>query len=190
VTAVGVASSTRHPWDMALVPPTAPSSSRKKSRTCEVELLLLHCNLPASCTALDRAPTSFPSPAHLLDLATASSLAAVEDNGCEATTRPRQPQVGEAVMTRSRPTSGRRRSHDSPEDNPEHEMQSQLTRGQPPEATHGWETQSRLTQGQARAGDAVTTHPRPTSGGRHGQDSSETILGGRHNHDSPEAKHG
>jgi hypothetical protein len=30
----------------------------------------------------------------------------------------------------------------------------------------GWETQSRLAQGHPQAGDAVTPHPRPPSGGR------------------------
>jgi hypothetical protein len=36
---------------------------------------------------------------------------------------------------------------------------------------------SRIAQGQARMGDAVTTCPRPTSGGRHNHDSSEAKPG-------------
>jgi hypothetical protein len=89
-------------------------------------------------------------------------------------------------MTRPRPSSGERRSHDSPEANP------------------GRETQSRLARGQPRAGDAVTTRPRPTSGGRRNQDSprgqtraGDTVTtctrlnpGGRRNHDLLEGKPG
>jgi hypothetical protein len=41
----------------------------------------------------------------------------------------------------------------------------------------GRETQSRLARGQPRAGDAVTTRPRPTSGGRHSHNSSEANPG-------------
>jgi hypothetical protein len=92
-----------------------------------------------------------PLPMHPLGLATDSLLVAVEDGGCEATTRPRpspsgkgshdspkaipkrdtqsrlargQPWAGDAVTTHPRPTSDGRRSHDSPESFPGQEMQS------------------------------------------------------------------
>jgi hypothetical protein len=59
-----------------------------------------------------------------------------------------QPRARDAITTRSRPTPGGRRSHDSPE------------------AIPGWETKSRLTRGQPWVGDAVTARPRSTSDGR------------------------
>jgi hypothetical protein len=45
------------------------------------------------------------------------------------------------------------------------------------EAALGPETQSRLARGHPRAGDAVTTRPRPTTGGRHSHDSPDDISG-------------
>jgi hypothetical protein len=62
-------------------------------------------------------------------------------------------------MTRLRPSSSRRRSHDLPK------------------AIFGWEAQSPLARGQPRAGDAVTTRTRPTSSGKRSHDSLEANLG-------------
>jgi hypothetical protein len=47
----------------------------------------------------------------------------------------------------------------------------------PGQETPGRETQSCLSHGQPRAGDAVTTRPRPTPGGRCSHDSPEANLG-------------
>jgi hypothetical protein len=76
-----------------------------------------------------------------------------------------------------RPTPDGRCSHDSPDGRYSHDS---------PEANHGWERRSRLIRGQPRAGDTVTTRPRPTPGGRHGNDSPEANPGGRCSHDSSE----
>jgi hypothetical protein len=48
----------------------------------------------------------------------------------------------------------------------------------------------RLARSQPRAGDSVTTRPRPTPGGRRSHDSLEANLGRRHHHGSPEANLG
>jgi hypothetical protein len=47
--------------------------------------------------------------------------------------------------------------------------------------------QSRLVLGQPRAGDAVTTRPRPSLGGQTVTTRSRPTPGGRHSHDTPEA---
>jgi hypothetical protein len=61
-------------------------------------------------------------------------------------------------MTCLRPSLGGRRSHHSPEANLGQEMQSRLARGQP------------------QAGNAATTHSRPTSGWRRNHDLQEDNL--------------
>jgi hypothetical protein len=102
------------------------------------------------------------------------------------------PRAGDVFTTRLRPTLGRRRSrlargnlavtarprvasdgrdnHHSSEANPGRETITTRTR-QPhnhdsPEGDLGRETQPPLARGQPRAGDAVTRHPRLTSGRR------------------------
>jgi hypothetical protein len=62
-------------------------------------------------------------------------------------------------MTRPRPTSGRRRIHDSPEANP------------------GWETHSRPARGQPRAGDTIMARSRTKLDKKSISDSPEGILG-------------
>jgi hypothetical protein len=88
--------------------------------------------------------------------------------------------MGDAVTTRPRPTTGRRRTHGSPKAILGWEMHSRLARGQPRR-----ETQSRLARGQPvqpshfgsleatprRRGDAVTTWLRLTPGRRSSHDS-------------------
>jgi hypothetical protein len=133
----------------------APPRSRRPGFLYKVELCLIHCNLPTLPSIV--APFASPPSAHPLDLATASSLAAVEDGDCESTTRPR-------------PTSDGRHSHKSPDAKPVNETQSRLTRGQP-RVGQSVTTRPRLT----RARDAATTCPRPTSGGRGSDDSPEAI---------------
>jgi hypothetical protein len=103
-----------------------------------------------------------------------------------------QARAGEPVTPRPRPTSGGRRSHASPEANLEWEIQSRLARGQPRTSSASL-TRPRASRVMLRkvsnsadpptnsarpqAGDAVTTRPRPTSGGRHNHDSPEANLG-------------
>jgi hypothetical protein len=72
------------------------------------------------------------------------------------TTRLRE---GDTVMTRPRPTPGRRRSHDSPEANTRRETQSQLSTTYP------------------RAGDAVTARHDSPEGGRRSHVSSRLARG-------------
>jgi hypothetical protein len=61
-------------------------------------------------------------------------------------------------MTRLRTPSSGRHNHDSSEAKP------------------GRDRQSRLIRGQAWAADAVTTHPRPSSGSRRSHDSPKATL--------------
>jgi hypothetical protein len=68
-------------------------------------------------------------------------------------------QVGEAVITRSRPTLGGRGSYDLPEAKPKQDRQS------------------RLFLDHSRTGDTVTTRPRPSLGGTGCNDSPEVIRG-------------
>jgi hypothetical protein len=96
--------------------------------------------------------------------------------------------VGDAVTTRPRPTSGERRSHGSLETNLRQAAHFRLTRGHL-QRSSGWETQSQLARGQPRAGDAITTRPRPTSGGRQSR-LARQASGGRRSHGSPEPKLG
>jgi hypothetical protein len=54
-----------------------------------------------------------------------------------------------------------------------------------PKADPGQETQSRLTRGRPRAGDIVTTCPRPTSGGDTVPTRPRSTPEGRRSDDSP-----
>jgi hypothetical protein len=76
-------------------------------------------------------------------------------------------------MTRPRPTSSGRHSHDSPETNTGRETQSRLARGQP-RAVDAVTTRSRPT---LRERDAVTARPRPTPYKQRISDSPETNPG-------------
>jgi hypothetical protein len=80
--------------------------------------------------------------------------------------------VREVVTTRPWPSSGGTGSHHSLEANP-----GGIRSHDSLEAILERERLSRIAQGQARMGDAVTTRPRPTSGGRHNHDSSEAKPG-------------
>jgi hypothetical protein len=106
----------------------APPRSRHRGFLCEVELSLLHSNLPAlpsTVPPLASPPLRICSapllPPHLPPLRTMTARLRLTRG---------QPRTGEVVTTRLRPTPSRRHIHDSPETKP------------------GWETQSRLTRGQ------------------------------------------
>jgi hypothetical protein len=79
--------------------------------------------------------------------------------GDALTPRPWSTPGADVVMARLRPISSERRNHASLE------------------ANLGWETQSRLARGQPRARHAVTTHSRPSPGGKHSHHLPEANLG-------------
>jgi hypothetical protein len=104
----------------------------------------------------------------------------VDNHGWEIQSRlaQGQPQTSSAFLTHPRPSQAMLRKVPNFAD--QICKADRLTNYPPtdsPEGTTMWETQSRLVRGQPRAGDAVTTHPRPISSGRCSHDSPKTNLG-------------
>jgi hypothetical protein len=89
------------------------------------------------------------------------SLEAILERETQSRLARGQPQTEDVLMTRSRPTSDGRHSHDGSGPSP-----GEIRSHDSSEAKTGQETQSRLAQGHPRAGQAFTTCPWPTPGGR------------------------